>query len=131
MAALDGGRVAAVLAGLTGLVLLGVLAATVGRPVRDDMVLDGVVEVVALDWRDFGEDQAQQRLKYELDHQRVDARVGDADCALRVSSDGDREVACAWDVPLFVPWRTEPLRVAFGSYARVDRQGALHRSSAR
>jgi hypothetical protein len=130
MAAFDGGRVAAVLAGLTGLVLLGVLASTVGRPVRDDMVLDGIVEVVALDWRDFGEDQAQQRLKYELDHLRVDARVGDADCSLRMSPEGEREVVCAWDVPLFVPWRAEPLRVPFGSYARIDRQGSLHRASA-
>ena len=36
------------------------------RPIRDDWVLDGELMAVALDWRDFGEGKAEQRLEWVL-----------------------------------------------------------------
>jgi hypothetical protein len=93
--------------------------------VRDDVRLDRVVRAVALDWRDFGEARARERLEYELDHQGVGPWVEDDDCAMTSSADGDRAVTCAWGVALPV-WGTDRVvPLTFRSTATVDRSGDL------
>ena len=117
-----------------GLALLAVLVVLVAVPLfrvaplfRDDRALDWIVVAVALDWRDFGEDVAQQRLQYELDHQGVGAQVGDQDCGLGVEDDGVRRVSCAWSVTVELPWVEQRIPLSFESVARVDRNGLLVR----
>ena len=108
------------------LVLAGlVLGALVAPWVRDDVVLDRVVQAVALDWRDFGREEAMTRLQYELDHQRIGLQVGDDDCALSVTPEGAREVRCDWGVALAVPGTRTHLPLRFASRAVVTPDGDL------
>jgi hypothetical protein len=89
--------------------------------VRDDRALDLIVRVVALDWRDFGQETAQARLRYELDHARIGMWVGDDDCEL---APGEiREVRCRWEVELVVPGTALAVPLAFASHAELTPDG--------
>jgi hypothetical protein len=105
---------------LTALVPLGV----VSPYLRDDYVLEGVVRAVALDWRDFGREEAEARLEYELDHQGIGLWVGDDDCRLEVAG-AVRRVTCAWRAEVRVPLADVIVPLAFRSTAGVDGAGAL------
>ena len=91
--------------------------------VRDDLRLDGIVRVVALDWRDFGPAKADERLRFEFDRQAIGPHTSPADCRLREAGEG-REVACAWTVEIRAAGRTLPL--TFHSRATLDADGELH-----
>lgn len=117
---------------ISAAVLLGVLALTViavgsiAAPfLRDDAALDWVVIAVALDWRDFGEDAAIERLQYELDHQGIGLHVDDDDCTLDPRPDGGRTVACDWGVALAVPGTRVVVPLAFHSSATLSATGEL------
>jgi hypothetical protein len=106
-----------------GLLLL-VPAAILGPYVLDDRKVDAIVKVVALDWRDFGEEKARARLEVELDRRSVGSQVRDEDCELRKEGD-DKIVRCAWkvDVEILALGRTVPL--SFQSTARIEANGDL------
>ncbi|MEQ1567371.1 MAG: hypothetical protein ABMA64_17140 [Myxococcota bacterium] len=106
----------------SGVVTAGVVTGAVLFPyLRDDFALDRVVRVVALDWRDFGEDRARERLAYELDHARIGPWVGDQTCELRRGE--PREVICAWEVDVMVPGTAWALPLQFGSRSRLTSAG--------
>jgi len=89
-----------------------------------DRALDGAVVVAALDWRDFGEDVATERLQLELDKRGIGRQVQDDDCVF--SRDGEaREVRCAWDIVVQVPLAGWNVPLAFVSEARIDPAGEL------
>ncbi|MEQ1505034.1 MAG: hypothetical protein ABMB14_22565 [Myxococcota bacterium] len=91
---------------------------------RDDRALDRVVRVVALDWRDFGEEEARRRLEYELDHAGIGQWVADRDCAL--STDRElRIVRCGWTVTADVPGAGVALPLSFASSAELGPDGSL------
>ncbi|MEZ4241354.1 MAG: hypothetical protein R3F59_35400 [Myxococcota bacterium] len=108
-----------------GLALAIVAAGAWGfRYYRDDRALDRIVRIVALDWRDFGEDEARARLAYEFDRAHIGLWVRDEDCALQ--RDGDRrQVRCAWRVDVPVPGTRRRVPLAFQSLAWVGPDGAL------
>ena len=83
-------------------VVLAVPLLWLGPFVADDLALDRIVKVVALDWRDFGETRARERLQYEMDHHRIGLQVRDRDCQLETVG-AVRRVRCAWQVPVPVP----------------------------
>ena len=115
--------------GVTSLAIVVFVAAGLLRlaPLaRDDLALDRIVRVVALDWRDFGYPVARQRLQASLDRE-VGPQVGDDHCELRVDADGTRRVACAWSVDVRVPMTERDVRLSFSSQAAVDPSGALVR----
>ena len=109
----------AVLGGAAAVVVLvpavgaGVL---VGPYVRDDFVLDQIVPVVALEWRDFGEARAWERLQFELDRRNVGEQVGDESCEL-VPTEGGGEVRCVWTADVVIPWTNHPIPLRFSSRA--------------
>ena len=94
--------------------------------VRDDLVLDRVVQAVALDWRDFGRDRAQNRLLYEFDHGEIGMHVRDEDCALSSSESGERRVHCDWSVDVEIPGTGWVLPMRFHSGAELGADGGLH-----
>jgi len=114
------------LAALLGLVSLGI-GIYVWPWFRDDRVLDDVVRVVALDWRDFGRTKGLARLQYEFDAQAIGSDVRDQDCDLELRVDGTRLVYCAWEVALEIPQRPEPMVLHFESAAAIDPEGRLYR----
>ncbi len=111
------------------LVVVAVAALPMSRVlplVFDDIALDRVVVAVALDWRDFGYQNARTRLQYELDHWEVGAQVTDEHCRLSVEPDSDlRTVRCDWKVKLVLPIAKREFDLAFDSYAAVDVDGKL------
>jgi len=118
-------RIAAVVL-TAGVVLVGLVAGALLYPwVRDDVLLDRVVQGVALDWRDFGVDAARTRLQYELDRQAIGLQVADDDCALTEQPDGSREVRCDWGVALAVPGTRTHLPLEFSSTAVITPDGDL------
>jgi hypothetical protein len=108
--------------------LVGALAAgavpvvVLGPYVRDDLRLDAIVKAVALDWRDFGEARAVQRMEYELDHQSIGSWVEDNDCAMSTQG-AERTVRCAWGIGIPVPATEWMIPVTFESVATVDPSG--------
>ncbi len=112
-----------------GLAAVGFLAAALitlmWGPLRDDRAMDEIVVAVALDWRDFGEARARERLQFALDQRGVTSRVADEDCQWTVTPDGGRRVACGWIVALGVPGQAPFARVPFGSEARLRPDGRL------
>jgi hypothetical protein len=92
---------------------------------RDDWVLDGIVKAVALDWRDFGEAKARERLQYELDARDIGTHVRDDACDLTTRADGAKQVGCAWSVQLAVPGAGRVLPLSFTSVAVVLPDGDL------
>lgn len=117
---------------LIGLLLLVVAALAVPASalvpyVVDDQRLDRVVVAVALDWRDFGLDKAQERLRYELDAQGIGGHVSDESCALLPEPDGVRRVRCAWTVAVDLPWAEQTWSLSFESSAAIGAEGDLLR----
>ncbi len=102
----------------------GVCAALIGPFVLDDLALDRTVRAVALDWRDFGEDKAVERLQYELDHQGIGSQVADEDCALVDESD-ERVVACTWTAEIAVPGADVAIPLGFRSRAHISASGDI------
>ena len=90
----------------------------------DDRRLDGIVRVVALDWRDFGEERARARLEAELDAQGVGSQVRDESCTFG-SEGADRIVHCAWTVFVEVPLLARTWPLSFSSVARITEGGDL------
>ena len=91
------------------LVLAGGLSALMWPYFRDDRALDEVVRVVALDWRDFGREKAEARLKFEVDARGVGFWVGDDSCRLDEApaaaelEPGERRVRCGWQTFVLIP----------------------------
>lgn len=112
---------------LAVVLVAGLLAALLLGPLVpywvDDVRLDGIVRAVALDWRDFGEEEARERLQYELDDQGIDPAVRDDSCALELAEDGSRSVICAWTVQASAIWG--PVELSFQSQAHMDADGDL------
>jgi hypothetical protein len=109
-----------------GLPVAGALlvAMAVAYPyVRDDLSLDRIVRAVALDWRDFGRETAENRLQYELDHQGIGLAVGDDSCSLR-EQEGARVVACSWKVDVAFP-TGHVVPLSFSSVAELAADGDL------
>ncbi len=71
------------------------LAVLVWPAVRLQMTLDKVVRTVALDWRDFGRERAEERLAVEFGRIGVDGRR----CSF-VEEDAVRSVVCGLDIPV-------------------------------
>jgi hypothetical protein len=90
----------------------------------DDRRLDGIVRVVALDWRDFGEERARARLEAELDERGVGSQVRDESCTFATEG-GDRVVQCAWTVFVEVPLLARTYPLSFASVARITEGGDL------
>jgi hypothetical protein len=104
-------------------VLATLIPASLVAPMfADDWKLDGAVRAVALDWRDFGEEEARVRMQYELDHRRIGLQVSDDDCALTETAT-ERTVRCAWDVDVHVPLVGVDIPLAFSSEATVTPDG--------
>lgn len=123
-------RFAVVMALATGLAA-AVCTAVLGPYVRDDLTLDHTVRAVALDWRDFGEEQARQRLLYELDHRRIGTWVADEDCALEAgdavadAEPPERVVRCDWTADIAVPGADLVIPLRFRSSATVAPSGDI------
>lgn len=111
-------------AGLGGVAASAGGAALLFPYLRDDYALDHVVQGVALDWRDFGEQRARARLDFELAHAAVGDWVGARDCAF-TSERGVRQVHCQWGVELRLPWGEASLPLSFESRATVTATGDL------
>ncbi|TVQ89619.1 MAG: hypothetical protein EA397_14690 [Deltaproteobacteria bacterium] len=94
----------------------------VGPPLIDDARMDWIVLAVVLDWRDFGDAAARQRLQYELDHQRINLSVSEEHCAFQLEPDGGREVRCDWEAHLELPL-AGAVSLPFSSHARLDHDG--------
>ena len=82
-----------------------------------------IVRAVALDWRDFGEAEARERLAFELDSQGIWQGVGDDHCRLESAESGARRIHCAWDVEVQAWWGVFPM--SFESEARMNPAGDL------
>ena len=98
--------------------------ALVGPYFLDDQRLDGAVMAVALDWRDFGQGKARERLQYELDHRGIGLQVGDDDCAFDEQG-GTRIVRCEWAVDVAVPMTAKIIPLSFESRAEIAADGDL------
>lgn len=103
-------------------VVVGVPLLLLSPYLRSDIVLDRIVKVVALDWRDFGEARARERLQYELDHRGIGLHVRAGDCTLSVI-EGRRHVGCSWALRVPVPGAQMVVPLAFRSEAWVNADG--------
>ncbi len=104
--------------------LLFVPAVMLAPYVIDDRKLDAIVKVVALDWRDFGEERARGRLEVELDRRSVGHQVRDEDCRFEKQGD-DRIVRCAWTVQVEVLLLDRTFPLSFRSTARITGSGDM------
>ena len=104
--------------------LLVVPAVMLGPYVLDDRKLDAIVKVVALDWRDFGEERARGRLEVELDRRSVGNQVRDEDCRFEHEGE-DRIVRCAWTVQVEVLLLEKTFPLSFQSSARITPSGDM------
>jgi hypothetical protein len=110
---------------LLALVVLLAIPAWVLAPFfLDDRRLDGIVRVVALDWRDFGEERARARLEAELDQRGVGSQVRDESCTFATEG-SERVVHCDWTVFVEVPILTRTYPLSFTSVARITEGGDL------
>ena len=88
---------------------------------HDDYQLDQAVLAVALDWRDFGEERARQRLQLEVAERAIQQpRV--EDCVF--VRDEELRVRCAWGVAIALPGGGS-LPLSFESRAVVTASGDL------
>lgn len=117
-------RILGWLALVVGLVVvaLGAGALALFYPLlRDDYQLDQAVLAVALDWRDFGEARARERLQRELASRSIEQPRLE-DCVF--VQERARTVRCTWGVAIALPGgRSLPL--AFESRAVVTASGDL------
>jgi hypothetical protein len=109
---------------VTAVLLLAVPTWILGPYFLDDRRLDAIVRVVALDWRDFGEERARARLEAELDERGVGSQVRDESCTF-TTEEGDRVVHCGWTVSVEVPFATRTFPLSFTSTARITDGGDL------
>jgi len=110
--------------GLAAVVFFSVPAWILGPYLLDDRRLDAIVRVVALDWRDFGEERARARLEAELDERGVGTQVRDEACTFTTAG-GERVVHCGWSVLVQVPFATRTFPLSFTSTARITDGGDL------
>ncbi|MCA9492794.1 MAG: hypothetical protein KC621_22830 [Myxococcales bacterium] len=110
--------------GIGAVAAIALPVALIAPYVRDDWRLDRIVRVVALDWRDFGEQKARERLEFELDQQRIGMNVGDDDCVL-VTEGSARQVRCKWAVTIPIPGTDLSVPLSFSSTAELAADGAL------
>lgn len=111
-------------AALAVFIVLGAPAGLFGPHWLRDRALDRIVVAVALDWRDFGLQTAEERLLYELDRAALSVYVGPDGCSLNNDND-NRIVICAWEVEVRVPLTKWTVPVSFSSGARIDADGTL------
>jgi len=104
--------------------LLVVPACMLGPYVLDDRKLDAIVKVVALDWRDFGEERARARLEVELDRRSIGSQVRDEDCRFEHQGE-DRIVTCDWTVQVEVLLLGKTFPLSFRSTARITGSGDM------
>lgn len=90
---------------------------------RADYALDQAVRAVALDWRDFGRQRAEERLRLEVAAAPLVGRVRPEDCVFDESA--GRRVACGWGVVLRVPVVERQVHLDFGSEAELGPEGGL------
>ena len=96
------------------------------RPIRDDWVLDGELMAVALDWRDFGDDKAEQRLDWVLSHRHLQQSVNKEDCEFIRDEQTKKVVSCRWQTEVVWPIVSWTLPLEFQSEAAIDPQGELY-----
>ncbi|MGC6492604.1 MAG: hypothetical protein ACON5B_07140 [Myxococcota bacterium] len=113
------------------LCVLGVILAMVGPPtlgvvelVREDIRLDQIVIAAALDWRDFGHENAVNRLMADMDASDLKA-ISDTDCRWVDDTPGIYEIRCAWAHELKVALVERTFELSFSSQARVSHAGLL------
>ena len=94
-----------------------VVIAVIGPYVRDDYALDNIVRAAAIEWREFGEDRARQRLLFELDKQKIGGQVADDDCVLDAKA---LEVRCSWSADLRLPGTSVVMPLSFSSRAPLE-----------
>ena len=113
--------------GLVGFTLVaGLILYPLFRPIRDDWVLDGELMAVALDWRDFGEDKAEQRLEWLLSHRHLQQSVNKEDCEFSRDEQTKKVVSCRWETEVVWPIVGWTLPMEFQSQAAIDPQGELY-----
>ena len=96
------------------------------RPIRDDWVLDGEVLGIAMDWRDFGEQKAQERLDWALSKRNLQHSIRNTDCVFETGASGERTVKCLWTTEVVWPVLEWKLPMTFGSAAAIDVDGDLY-----
>jgi len=106
------------------LVVLGAPAMLFGPYWLRDRNLDRIVVAVALDWRDFGDLTARERLTYEVDRAGLAVYVDDDSCVFTLEN-GVRDVRCAWDEEVLVPLTKWSVPLSFSSHARILADGRL------
>jgi len=117
-------RVAAA-GGVVAVVAILVGAAVPLAPLfRADMALDDLVRAVALDWRDFGQQRAEERLQLEMSQQGLERFVSVDDCVFEPTEAG-RVVRCAWGTSLLVPVVRRRIPLRFASRALIAPDGDL------
>ncbi len=117
-------RVLLLLAVAIPVVPLIVVISLVAPYVIDDQKLDDIVAAVALDWRDFGREKAEERLKFEVDRRGLGAQIGDDTCMLETTG-GSLIVRCAWTVQVAFPFVKQPVPLSFSSRSEIKPDGDL------
>ena len=92
-------------------------------PILTDWRLDSELLGVVMDWRDFGEEKARQRLGFELERQGLSSHVGYEDCSFSVDEQGRNVVYCSWAVDVTLPFIQSRVPLAFSSTAMVSESG--------
>ena len=95
------------------------------RPLRDDWVLDGEVQAVAMDWRDFGPEKASERLEWALTHRDLGASVRTEDCKFEHAEDASQVVRCNWKTDVVWPVVGWMAPLEFQSVAAINHNGEL------
>ena len=112
-------------AGLSCLVISVLFSAPFYPPFRKGWVMDDVVAVVALDWRDFGRLKAEERLLFELEQRDLPGTM-ESYCQLKEES-RSRIVQCAWQELVVLPVVSSVVPLSFDSIAIVKPEGELLR----
>jgi len=92
-------------------------------PFVTDWRLDSEVIGVAMDWRDFGEEKAKQRLAFELERQRLSSHVVYEDCTFSIEPQKGYVLSCLWDVVVVLPIVESKVPLSFTSVAIVSNDG--------
>jgi len=108
---------------LAGLLVFGLLP--VQRPIRDAWALQGDLLAVAMDWRDFGENKAVERLGWTLKHRELGESLSMDDCQFQTAPSGDRRVSCVWEVVARWPGLDWHYTLQFEAAAVLDPAGEV------
>ena len=87
--------------------------------------MDGVVAVVALDWRDFGRLKAEERLLFELEQRGLPGTM-ESYCQL-AEEEKERVVHCEWQETVVVPIVGTEVPLLFESTSIIESGGELIR----